>query len=189
MFHLLARQTVRDSINFWNLGVNDPWAEFTWYEAPNCDGVFTGVSNSNFSHYWDFGDSTTSSAPSPVHHYLHSQYYPVMHVVYDSCSSDTFRHANNMVCLVSTGNEEPSDEFEIFPLPARDELRILYSGIGIKSAEVRNLTGETVRAGFRKIDDRHYSLNVSELVSGIYFLRLIDEHGRVSVMRKVAVMK
>ncbi len=188
MYHLFARQTVAASLNFWNLGIYEPWAEFSWDEAPGCNGVYYGNSNSNFSHYWDFGDSTTSTDPSPVHHYLYSHYFPVLHIVYNACSSDTFMLVNNMVCNWGSVSEDMLSTIEVFPNPANGSFTINNSQYNIKSLSIFNMTGEHVyETAFADIVNP-VVMNISALPEGIYFLQFTDENGRFS-FKKFAIMR
>ena len=192
MFHLFAHQTIEDSLNFFNLGINEPWAEFTWHEAQGCVGEFFGKSNSNFFHYWDFGDSTTSADPSPVHQYMYSRYYPVIHIVYNSCTSDTFRLTNNMVCNGAAVNEISENNFTLFPNPVSEKLFVIPIAIGsyslYRAAEeisIYNVLGEKVLAVQLPIANclLPTEFDVSNLPEGIYFLKIIDERENFSSLK------
>jgi hypothetical protein len=172
MFHLLARQTVKDSLNCWNLGIYEPWAEFDWNEAPGCNGEFFGNSNANFSHYWDFGDSTTSVDPNPVHHYLYSRYYPVLHIVYNSCSSDTFLLYNNMVCNGATINEYLNNQFQVYPNPADERISISRLQSDEITVSIYNSIGELM---LRKMfAGSIFEIGIHALPEGIYYLYMAD---------------
>ena len=171
-FHLLARETVSDSLNFWNLGIFEPWAEFAWTEAPGCVAEFSGNSNLNFNHLWDFGDSTTSSDPNPVHHYLYSGYYPVIHVVYDSCSSDTFLLTNNMLCNGASVDDFHSVQFQLFPSPANDQLVIARSDESKVFLKIFNAFGQLMVQG--QYTGSLIHVPVASLPAGIYYLRIAD---------------
>jgi hypothetical protein len=188
MYHLLARQTVMDSLNFWNLGIYEPWAEFSWQETPGCNAEFSGNSTSNFSHYWDFGDSTSSIDPNPVHHYLYSQYFPVTHIVYNACSSDTFYLTNNMVCNGSSVEEDLLSTIEVFPNPADGVFAITTDRYDIKSISIYNLHGQRIYEAIVPDPVNPIVLSASALPEGIYFLQFKDEEGRIS-SRKFTVMR
>ncbi len=181
MYHLLARQTVNDSLNFWNLGIYEPWAEFSWDEAPGCNGVFYGNSNANFSHYWDFGDSSTSTDPSPVHHYNYSQYFPVLHIVYNACTSDTFFLYNNMVCNSASVNETNRTTFELYPNPANDRLTFSKAWAEKTCISIFNSTGE--RMLNVTINDLQTQINTSSFPEGIYYLRVTDQEDHFSALK------
>jgi hypothetical protein len=197
MFHLFAHQVVVDTLNFWNVGIYEPWAQFTWHEAPGCVGVFNGMSNSNFSHLWDFGDSTTSTDANPVHQYPYSRYFPVRHIVYNSCSSDTFRLTNNMICNGGVSvNEISENNFIVFPNPAQNQLAIgnwqlaqsspSFGGFAIKSVVVLNLIGvpQLCEMDLSISNNQHQaSVDVSGLSGGIYFLRITDDEEHFSTLK------
>src|SRR6185436_10409490 len=86
----IAWATVKDSSMLWNLGVNDPFANFNYYMVnQNFLTQFVCAGNTNYQHIWYFGDTTASTAAEPLHQYLYSYYFTVAHVVYDSCSYDS----------------------------------------------------------------------------------------------------
>lgn len=180
IFHLAARQVVKDSLNFWNLGVYEPWAEFTWDEVAACYVEFYGNSNSNFSHFWDFGDTTFSTDANPAHQYLNSRYWPVMHIVYDSCSSDTFRLVNNVVCLGAGMEESGADKMAIYPNPARNQVTV-SGGFPATSIQIFSLLGERV-LDLGSTQDLH-QVDVSGLAEGIYFMKISGGENQFSTVR------
>ncbi len=50
--------------------------------------TFTGISRYAVSHFWNFGDNTTSTEINPVHNYKDGR-YEVYYVVTNACGSDT----------------------------------------------------------------------------------------------------
>jgi gliding motility-associated-like protein len=62
------------------------------YTGSLCTGSllsFNGVTGSGFSHFWDFGDNTTSTFQNPNHTYFSPGTYNVMYILSDLCGSDT----------------------------------------------------------------------------------------------------
>lgn len=175
MFHLFANGTVEDSLNYWNLGINKPWAEFSLEQLPGCFFQFYSVSNSSFSHYWDFGDTTFSTDANPLHQYQHAHYWLVKHIVYDSCSSDTIMMALNVACG-SGVNEYSQELFDIYPNPSSDILFIRpkpgYSQI--KKISVYNEMGEKL---FLNPSGSIDFVDISTLAEGFYFLQITDDQG------------
>ncbi len=178
-YHNFARQTVADSLNFWNLGIYEPWAEFTWEEIPGCNIVFNASSNSNFTHFWNFGDSTTSTVTDPVHHYLYSSYFPVLHIVYNGCMSDTFVLTNNMICNDGI-NEIRNGLFTILPNPVKENLVISNEKNFIKSVSVYNLTGDRIKDVQTDGLMNTVIIPASGYPSGMYFVLIQDDGGHFS---------
>jgi hypothetical protein len=179
-FQLFAQEVVRDSLNFWNLGIYEPWAEFTWHETVSCNVEFYAGSNMSFSHYWNFGDTTFSAASNPVHHYMHSGNWNVTHVVYNACAGDTFMLTNNVVCLDGI-DEYDANTFELYPDPAGKMLYVEAAG-GIS---IYNLTGKQVLAILPADSGTKTDIDVSSLPEGIYFLNIMDQYGHFSARKFV----
>jgi len=79
----IAASTVLDSLDTWNIGVNDPDAGFT-FNTSSYDVSFS-PSNTSGTHAWWFGDGTSSTLADPMHNYPLDGSYDVMHVVTDAC--------------------------------------------------------------------------------------------------------
>ena len=193
LLRLLANYAVEDSLNFYNLGIYEPWAKFTWHEAPGCVGVFNGLSNSNFTHIWDFGDSTTSADPNPVHQYPYSRYYPVWHVVHDACKRDSFFLTNNMVCNVAFVSENTEDLPELYPNPVTETLYVIgYPSPADPHVEVSifNALGELIfnAQPVTSSGKTEIRLDVRPLAPGIYFARIATGGGIVAT-RKFSIAR
>lgn len=82
----IASATVLDSLDTWNIGVNDPDASFTFAPVPDaCKYYFTPAQSSGV-HFWDFGDGTTSTEPEASHYYEPgTPALEVTHTVTDDC--------------------------------------------------------------------------------------------------------
>ncbi|MFK7936209.1 MAG: alkaline phosphatase PhoX [Saprospiraceae bacterium] len=93
--------------------------------------------------------------------------------------------------LSATADKSESN-FQIFPNPAQDQLQIkpLHSQISLSQIELFDIHGRTVM--HQKVSQRlrtdDYSLELSKLSSGSYFLKLWTTDGRFEV-QKVIVMK
>lgn len=85
----IAASTVLDSLDTWNIGVNDPVADFNYLDMG--DGRFFLVSGSMDTDffYWDFGDGNTDEGGN-VQHIFENGVYEIMHIASDTCGrSDT----------------------------------------------------------------------------------------------------
>lgn len=99
----IASGIVLDSVDTWNIGVNDPDAGFTYDFSGPCMLQFTA--NGDGLHAWTFGDGAASTEASPVHAFSPgNEAYIVTHQLADACgrtSSDTLAVA---ACLVGVND-------------------------------------------------------------------------------------
>ncbi|MBS1778225.1 MAG: T9SS type A sorting domain-containing protein [Bacteroidetes bacterium] len=70
----------------------------------------------------------------------------------------------------------------VYPIPATNELNVAFTGLNIKSLCIYNLIGNNVIT--REITGNSAKIDLSNISSGIYFLRLNDEHGLSLITRK-----
>lgn len=84
---------------------------------------------------------------------------------------------------VSVNNIAKNDNVVIYPNPAKDDINIVFDGnAGIKNIAIYNLIGKAV--SIYKVNGNSAKLNLSSIPSGIYFLRLLDNQGRIVATRK-----
>jgi hypothetical protein len=146
----IASSTVLNSSEDWNIGVNDPDASFTWSTNGMGDAQFTHGGNGQ--HSWDFGDGSSSSEASPIHHFGSGGSYNVDHVWTDGCGrTDT---AQVQISFVITGISTISDDepFSLNPIGdgmARANLSDRTSGVLSVVDELGRtvFTGRVVRNG------------------------------------------
>lgn len=85
---------------------------------------------------------------------------------------------------VSVNNVTKNDDnISIYPNPAKDDINVVFDGnTGIKNIAIYNLIGKAV--SIYKVNGNSAKLNLSSIPSGIYFLRLLDNQGRIVATRK-----
>jgi len=72
----------------------------------------------------------------------------------------------------------------LYPNPAHDEVNVVYDeNADIKNIAVYNIIGK-VMAVYKVTNNTSANLNLENIPSGIYFVRLINSHGDVVVTRK-----
>lgn len=77
------------------------------------------------------------------------------------------------------------DAVSLYPNPARNSVTIVFDpAMGVKSIAIYNLIGKPVSATY-KVTGNSAQLNVDNIPSGIYFVRLLDGQGRVLATRKL----
>lgn len=103
----IAAATVLDSMAVWRIGANDPQASFT----TNNNGLqfqFNETSLNATSHYWEFGDGTTASSPSPTHTYTQGGIVTVMYVAANACTSDTTYQTIDLDQILAISGPQPA---------------------------------------------------------------------------------
>lgn len=153
--------------------------------------------NLNFS--WDFGDgSPVSNQPYPTHQYANTGTYALCLTVSDNngctdtyCDSLTVDSAGNILYrstvagfilnvvspadLTTSLEENEKMITELYPVPASDNLYIKMNDVikGNVTYEVYNAEGKSIMNGL--VSRGKTELNISELQTGIYLLRLSGE--------------
>jgi hypothetical protein len=90
-----------------------------------------------------------------------------------------------MICNTVTAipNVKSNDDLLLYPNPATNDLNVVYdANSDVKSAAIYNIIGK-VMITF-KVSGNSANLNLENIPSGIYFLRLINSHGDPVVTRK-----
>jgi hypothetical protein len=80
----IASATVLDSLEVWNIGVNDPDAAFTFLDLGGSQAVFNPATTDG-SHVWLFPNDPYSTDPSPIHQFPGMGDWQVTHIVTDDC--------------------------------------------------------------------------------------------------------
>jgi hypothetical protein len=76
-----------------------------------------------------------------------------------------------------------SDEVVLYPIPATDQLNVLFNAdAGIKTAVIYNLIGQVTNV--YKVNGSSAGLDIQKLPSGVYFLKLMNAQGGVLATRK-----
>lgn len=77
-----------------------------------------------------------------------------------------------------------NDNITVFPNPARDYVNVLFNKqANVKTIAVYNLIGKAMRV-FVPTDDNSAKLDLDNIPSGVYFLRLMNESGMVIATRR-----
>lgn len=86
---------------------------------------------------------------------------------------------DNINYSIVTGfeNELASSKISIYPNPANDKITV--AGADIKSVEIVNLNGETV------LSSTTSNINISDLASGIYVVKIADNKSNVTTQKLV----
>lgn len=139
---------------------------------------------------WDFGDGNTSTDPYPVHVYANPGTYIVCLTVgvagtscYDTYCDSSFtafktegEPMTHLTILGPTGINETTQQaaLKVYPNPVSNELN-WAANLHIERVRVFDVTGQKII----EMPAVGNVLNVSKLMSGIYFLQLTDKAGKV----------
>ena len=82
-------------------------------------------------------------------------------------------------------NFSSSDDIVIWPNPAHDVVNVMYDEkAGVKTIAVYNLIGKLVGPIYRPVSAGSAHLELNDMPTGVYFLRLMDGQGRVVATRR-----
>jgi hypothetical protein len=165
----VADATVNDSLSFWNLGSNLPWAGFSMNQK-NTLGYQFQSSSPSLNNVWYFGDGDTSHSGNAVHTYAISGTYVVSHVVENECQKDS---VSETLIISLTGIQKNStldNQISLYPNPCTHSLYIknaTHFKTNNSVIEIRNETGELVQKSiFSELID------TDRLPDGIYFITI-----------------
>ncbi len=159
-------------------------ADFTTNDTligPGSTATFTNLSTGGISTYtWTFQGGTPQSSTlknPPAITYSIPGTYNVTLVCTGEFGTNT-KLKSGYIHVFGVGMNEPEAvSVNVYPNPATDVLNI-ESSSRIKEVQVINLVGQTVKV--QSTDAKKVSLNVSDLRSGVYNLRLAVENGFVN---------
>jgi len=78
----------------------------------------------------------------------------------------------------------PENNIALYPNPAHDELNVVYDATAdVKNIVVYNIIGKVLSV-YKVTDNTSANLNIENIPSGIYFVRLINSHGQAVVTKK-----
>jgi hypothetical protein len=151
--------------------------------------AFTNLSTGTPSQFhWNFGDSTFSNQPNPVHQFPRPGIYNVCLTISDSATQCQSRFCqpiyigpNNMPIVDNSDDyfSRLSEDLRAFsaalyPNPADDYAQIQLNGTqGNASFELYDTTGRVVKT-LTGLGDGTSDLSLMELGSGLYFYRIVE---------------
>ncbi|MCH8902565.1 MAG: T9SS type A sorting domain-containing protein [Bacteroidetes bacterium] len=137
--------------------------------------------------FWDFGDGDTSILTNPKHTYSTDGTFRVCLIVVNACGSDTSCDSVT-VLFTDIQMNNLQNSIKIYPNPASGQLFIRISNTGSQTIDIAivDVMGKVV---IRKEMEPYFgtiqeSIDISELASRIYFLR-ISYNDRVEVKKIV----
>jgi PKD repeat protein len=156
--------------------------------------VVNSSTGSNLTYLWNFGDGNTSTLQNPNHTYSTAGPFYLCLTVDDGNSCiDTYCDSigSNGVVFKQTGftinvisppiitginnTEKIISEITIYPNPTSNQL-IIDSEQKINEISIIDITGKTLKVYTTSLN----SINVSDLPSGIYFIKLITNENTIT---------
>ncbi|NPD45281.1 MULTISPECIES: PKD domain-containing protein [unclassified Lentimicrobium] len=122
---------------------------------------------------WDFGDGQTSTLQNPSHTFTNNGEFTVSLTVSDGVGMHTETKSNYVKVGPYYGIEEiKEEEIQIYPNPGSRNIQFASDYI-IEHIEVIDTKGHQVMS--QAINDRSINLDISQLSTGIYFVKILVE--------------
>jgi hypothetical protein len=88
-------------------------------------------------------------------------------------------------CALGISSVSSTDEIVLYPNPARDAINVIYdASAGIKTMAVYNIIGKLMGPIYKPSSSNSAKIDLDDMPTGIYFLRLMDGQGRVIATRR-----
>lgn len=96
-----------------------------------------------------------------------------------SCGAiDTTQHTTGL-------NEKIKNEISIYPNPVCNQLTVFRHQLAVNSIQITDMFGQKMSVAVSYLNSDYCKLNIDNLLSGIYFLKVIDNNGFQHVMKFV----
>lgn len=161
----------------------------------NWSGNFASFSNKSsnaVSYYWEFGDDSTSTDKHPTHIYKDRKQYTVKLTVKNSCDSSVTITKSIDLSKKPVGIQVAQlDGITVFPNPTTDVFTVKYTQANQQNytLELLSMDGRIVKNVSEKFDlNSEIKLDVSDLATGSYILRLSDVKGNQE-LKKLSIIK
>jgi hypothetical protein len=176
----LAEEMVIDSLENWRIGHADAVAEAS-FSYNGTEFEFVGNGTNTDTHFWDFGDGTSSILQNPTHQFASEEVYEVMYISGSACDADTAYlsvDVGNILSVPIISEIEP-----VSVVASSDGVLIQNAGKHIYDINIIDLTGRIVA---------NFSLNAGQsklesgMTSGVYLIRYGNE-GSAGYTKKVSI--
>jgi len=165
----LAEDMVIDSLENWRIGHADAVAEAS-FTFNGTEFEFTGNSSNTDTHFWDFGDGSTSILQNPTHQFANPVVYDVMYISGSACDADTAYLSVDVGNILSAPTASEIEHISI--IAGATGLLMKNAGTRFSLIQIFDLTGRNVsnfrlNAGQSKLE--------TGLTEGVYLIRYGNE--------------
>ena len=152
------------------IDVNDNFASFTASIISGNNVQFNNTSQNPTNVSWNFGDGTTSTQQNPTHNFATNGSYTVT-LTLTVCGKVYTK--TKQITISSLSNDAfDFSEIQVFPNPATDYVQI--TNLGYDEISVWDINGKNIPLKVIK-DNLFYTIDMNNIASGIYFIRVTKE--------------
>lgn len=151
--------------------------------------TMTNISTNATSYIWNFGDGNTSTEVNPIHTYAQDGQYTIQLIAINDCGSDTITH-DLTILGIGVDNQTEKSHIDIYPMPVSDLLTLRINNSNSLAEEISfsfyNNIGQIVLNGTLIIKEgqNSYEINLGNLPSGCYYLKLTNINKPIKVIKK-----
>ncbi|MEO1263926.1 MAG: S8 family serine peptidase [Bacteroidota bacterium] len=146
------------------------------FQVDNLEVTFSNESKNAVDYFWQFGDGNTSTAFSPVHHYLSAGNFAVSLTAKNICG-DFIQEKELSIILNNLFEKNNNQHVQLFPNPANQIVNVLILNNNDPLIKIclKNITGQVIRSTTveRTTDHAEFSFGTDALSDGIYFMEII----------------
>ena len=154
-----------------------------------CDFTFRAINAQNVTSYsWTFGDgSPNDTNPIATHAYAQNGSYLAVLTMTNDCGTKTITTTVNCTGVGINDIDLSKDALKLYPNPTSDKITIENSSnLNMEYITVFNVLGQVVYQSVPQNAVKH-QMNVSNLASGLYTVRIKTNEGMV--IRKFEILK
>lgn len=102
----------------------------------------------------------------------------IIHVVWQDDNSGTVKYAKGIYTPSSVSDEVLSQIFSVFPNPVSDEISVNFESENSEPIEyvITDISGKILLKAVANLESQRFTIYVSELPAGIYFLNFSDKN-------------
>lgn len=138
---------------------------------------------------WDFGDgSPVDTGMFVTHKYKKHGLYNVSILMLSTCDGgDPVKETFTLDAIGLGVSEIDNSDFKLYPNPSTEKLNIEVTNAQIEAVSVYNVLGQLVSTEELKLQSSKYQINVANLSSGMYTIKVITDKGQL--IRKFEVVR
>lgn len=174
-----------DNLSVWRNIVLDADVKFDYQIVSNLEVAFSNTTEFADSYVWDFGDGKTSTDKNPKHTYSTDGSYLVTLTV-NRCDKTVIKKETIILKTLSIQDLNKA-VLILYPNPAQEYLYINLPNSEVKIS-VFSIEGKLLLEGI-KPSRKKYQLDISNLTSGLYLLRVTNVNNTSDFKNKLFVIQ